>query len=579
MNKIFKLFFFVILCALSFFMNNKEAYAYFANTQSISNAFTVAPLYTDTYIVNHRDSNGVITELGRETKRYFENTVVSIGAPTGVTLTGYELDTITVNGSGSYSIGDTFTQTASDMTIVYTYKNAQYSVTFTGETANYTYSNTSLITYYSDSYTTTITPVTGRNIDTVTVTMDNVDITSMYDTSNNTLTINQVTGNIVIDVTTKVKEYSISYSGNNYTHSNNATTINHGDSYSSTISANATYNIDSVTVLMGGNNITSSAYNNGQINISSVTGNLEISVTTSGGICLVEGTDITLYDGSTKKIENIRYNDLLKVWNYETGTYGYEYPAWIETENESDSYYKVTLSDGSELKIVGNHSVFNRRLNKFVDVVSDELQVGDEIVNAQNGINYVTVENIELVNEHVKYYDVITTRYFNVIANNILTTFEIYNNISNYKGFDSNLKWQIQDEVEANMLTYEEFSEFGKYLFKTFRLGEARYILEHNVATQEELNVLFYDYISNGERTLQRNKDGNGNYMSMVTTSDDANKNDPSHLMVEGTMYTVPTPQEETGFAYWYNHSDNKRYSPGDIIEVDSGIYLEAIYE
>ena len=35
----------------------------------------------------------------------------------------------------------------------------------------------------------------------------------------------------------------------------------------------------------------------------------------------------------------------------------------------------------------------------------------------------------------------------------------------------------------------------------------------------------------------------------------------------------------EENFLYWYNHSDNKYYNPGDEIEVDSSMYLEAIYE
>ena len=580
MKKVFKVLFLAVFGFLSFFLNNQEAFAYFVSSSSVSNEMTVAPLYTDTFIFNHEDPNGVVTELGREEKRFFENRTVTMDAPTGINLTGYELDSIKVNNSGSYNIGDTFTQLPSNMSIVYTYKSEEYTITYSGDTTNYTHSNTSTTTYYNQSYTTTITPVTGREIDTISVTMAGNDITSMYNTSTNTLTINQVTGNIVINVTTKVKEYSISYSGNNFSHENNATSVNHGDSFETTITASLLYEIDSVTVEMGGVNITSTAYNNNQISINNVTGNIQITVQTSFQNCLVEGTKVTLYDGSTKNIEDIRYNDLIKVWNHDLGKYGYEYAGWIEQEGKASSYTKVTFEDGTELKVVGGHSVFSKRLNKYVDVTSDELQIGDEVVTLRNGIGYVKITNIEKINEEVKFYHVITTRYFNLIANNILTTFEIYTNISNYKGFDSNnLRWLIQDEVEANMLTYEEFSEFGKYLFKVFRLGEARYIVEHGVATQAELNDLFYNYISSTNKTLSRNKDGNGNYMSMVTTSDDTNKNDTSHLVVEGTIYTVPTPQEQNGFAYWYNHSDNKRYQPGDTLEVDSGIYLEAIYE
>jgi hypothetical protein len=211
MKRIIKIIFCMFLCVLSFLIKNDKVYAYFSDSSIASNEFMVAPTYTDTFIVNYEDSGGVITELGRETKKYFENTVVTINNPSNVNLTGLELDSITVNGSGSYNIGDTFTQLASNMTIVYTYKDAKYSITYDGDTSNYTYSNTNINVNYNDSYTTTITPVTGRDIDTVTVTMGGVDITSMYNTSNRTLTINQVTGNVVINVTTKVKTYTITY--------------------------------------------------------------------------------------------------------------------------------------------------------------------------------------------------------------------------------------------------------------------------------------------------------------------------------------------------------------------------------
>lgn len=65
--------------------------------------------------------------------------------------------------------------------------------------------------------------------------------------------------------------------------SNNATTIESGESYTSTVSTDlATYSIQAVTVLMGGADITSTAYSNGTITIAEVTGDISITVTTTG---------------------------------------------------------------------------------------------------------------------------------------------------------------------------------------------------------------------------------------------------------------------------------------------------------
>ncbi len=576
MKKTFKMIFCMFLCVFSLFIKNDKVYAYFSDSYVASNGFSVAPTYTDTFITNYSDSNGVITELGRETKKYFENTVVTINSPSNVNLTGLELDSITVNGSGSYNIGDTFTQLASNMTIVYTYKDIKYSVTYGGETSNYTYSNTNLNVNYNNGYTTTITPVTGRNIDTITVTMGGVDITSSA-VNNNSVTVNNVTGDIDINVTTKAVTYTITYSGNNFTHSNNATTVNHGDSFTTNISASGVNQVTGITVTMGGVDISSSAVNNNSVTINSVTGNIRITVTTQ--TCLVEGTRITLYDGSTKNIEDIRYNDLLKVWNHDLGQYGYEYAGWVEQQGTANGYTKVTFSDGTILKVVGGHSLFSKRLNKYVDITSGELSIGDEVVTLSNGIGYVSITNIETVNEEVKYYHVISTRYFNLIANNILTTYEIFDNISNFMDFGENLKWQNTEIVRSDMYTYDDFTYLPRYIYKAFRLEETKYLVNSGLVSPDEFTYLFTQYLTDGNKMLMPPTNNNETRLWMVTTSDDTDLSNTTHQLEEGTIYTVPTPNNEEGFVNWYNSSDNKYYNPGDTIEVYGGMHLTAVYE
>ena len=269
----------------------------------------------------------------------------------------------------------------------------------------------------------------------------------------------------------------------------------------------------------------------------------------------------------------------MKVWNHDTGTFGYEYAGWIEQEGIATEYTKVTFNDGTELKVVGNHSVFSRTLNKYVDVNSDEFNIGDEVVSISDGISYVRVTNIEHIQEEVRYYHVISTRYFNLITNNILTTYEIYNNVSNFMGFDENLKWQNTEIVRSDMYTYDDFTYLTKYLFKVFRLEETKYLIETGLVTTEEFEDLFTNYLMDNDKKVNPPTNEEGKYLWMVTTSDDENPSDIAHQMVEDSIYTVPTPINEENFLYWYNHSDNKTYNPGYEIEVDSSMYLEAIYE
>lgn len=411
----------------------------------------------------------------------------------------------------------------------------------------------------------------------------------------NTYTINQgSTGDVNVSALWH-QNYSVTYAGdtNTYSHTptgNNVTTYATAE-FATTITLNNNYSLESSTITMGGRTLSadtdytfSGSDRTYTLTIFNVNGNININIQTTnsgGGInpCLAEGTLVTLWDGSTKKIEDIAYYDLLKVWNHDLGAYGYEYAGWIEKVGTATEYTKVTFSDGNELKIIGNHSIFSKTKNKYVDVNSENLNIGDEVINISDGINYVYVTNIEHIKEEINYYHVISTRYFNLITNNILTTYEIYNNVSNFMDFDDNLKWQNTEVVRNDMYTYDDFLYLDKYLYKVFRLEETKYLVNSGLVSVEQFDDLFSNYLMNNDKKVNPPTNGSGETLWMVTTSDDEDPTDTIHQRVEGSKYMVPTPEEQDNFLYWYNHSDNKTYSPGDIIEVDSSMYLEAIYE
>ena len=73
-----------------------------------------------------------------------------------------------------------------------------------------------------------------------------------------------------------------------------------------------------------------------------------------------------------KNIEDIKYDDLLMVWNYETGKLTKEYPIWMEKEKVGNGYTKIEFSDGSSIGVVGAHSFFNSDYKEFVSVDDKE---------------------------------------------------------------------------------------------------------------------------------------------------------------------------------------------------------------
>jgi len=295
-----------------------------------------------------------------------------------------------------------------------------------------------------------------------------------------------------------------------------------------------------------------------------------------GGGCLAEGTKIKLSNGKYKNIEDITYNDLLEVWNYETGSYTYEYPIWIENEKTAPQYTNIEFSDGTSLKVVMEHGIYDLDKNMFVNI--EDLKIGSKVAKIVDGnIQEVFVTKINKVNEAVKYYHIVSTRYYNVIANDILTTDYIVL-LSNFRGFNNDLTWKTKKYSQAELYSYNELSYLPYYLFKGFRAEEAKAF--ENVLDKEAFKDVMTKIILSPNRLTKPNTNLLGNRMWMVTTSDDKLNlvNEFKYLKEEGSKYKIPYPRESSKFKNWYNTADGKSYNPGDLIEVNTGTHLIAVY-
>lgn len=128
------------------------------------------------------------------------------------------------------------------------------------------------------AYVTEVIPSTNYQVDSITVYMNGINVSDTVVTGN-TISINEVTGNINITVATSIIVYSIT---NTLTHTvtdNSAANINSGLSYTATLAVDEVgYNLTDITVTMGGIDITVTAYDadTQTITIANVTGNIEI---------------------------------------------------------------------------------------------------------------------------------------------------------------------------------------------------------------------------------------------------------------------------------------------------------------
>lgn len=384
-------------------------------------------------------------------------------------------------------------------------------------------------------------------------------------------------------------KFNVNTSGMNYMRITSGTTAYLNNTYTATISASSGYTLpSSINVTMTGvDNVDytySSANQTDHLVINTpVTGDISVSGSAQANSdwCLVEGTKIRLANGTTKNIEDVRYDDLILAYSYDLGRIVYEYPIWIEREGYAPGYQRTYFSNGEYIDTVGSHGIYSVDANKYVSVLDrDNFHIGTKVVsiNDNNEREVVEVTNIETKNEEVKYYHVSSTRYHNVIANDLLTTDAILI-VSNMFPFDENIMWtKERDEFLAknDLFVYEDWDWlFPNHIFKGFRMAEGKILYYQGI-----LDISQFSRILGGNIHPVPTSE-NGKNIWKITTSDEFENNLPSNWYEERTYYTLPEPIEKEGkeFVGWYNTADNKFYMPGDSIVIDYGMYFEAIWK
>lgn len=391
-------------------------------------------------------------------------------------------------------------------------------------------------------------------------------------------------------------EYTVTYNLSNLQHDDKTTTtevaiLNH--SYETTLQLTNSNNYtlpSSVKITMGDVTLTSGtdytySSSSGIIVINKVTNDVRITASASSN-CLIEGTKIMLADGSYKNIEDIRYDDLLDVWSYDSGSLVLEYPIWIEKKGTINTYQLTEFSDGTYLKTTGHHGIFNVDLNMFVSVDDkDNFKIGTKVakVNDEGNLYTVTVKNIQIINEKVNYYHVVSTRYYNIIANDFITTDGTVL-LSNLYGFGDNITWpSLRNTIindKNNLYTYTDLNIMPYYMFKGLRAEEAKYLINYGLSKD-----LFTSYLSsnqlNEKMLMNPKQDKFGNRVWMVTTSDNlvTEFNKKNYLVKEGEYYILPSPIKNKNFLYWYNTGDGNNYYVGDKVQIWHGTYFKAIYK
>ena len=180
--------------------------------------------------------------------------------------------------------------------------------------------------------------------------------------------------------------------------------------------------------------------------------------------CLVEGTKITLADGTKKKIEDITYNDKILVWNFDDGKIDSSEPIWIMKKTVSNKYLQFKFDNEALLKLTV-HRVFNVDNQIFANAdMDEEIDIGTRVF-LEDGTTAKVIGKEE-VEEEVNVYNVMTKQHINLFAEGILTSLR-FNDIYEIK----DMKF-IKDNRELNKK--EDYPNIPENYFEGLRLAEQK---------------------------------------------------------------------------------------------------------
>jgi len=179
-------------------------------------------------------------------------------------------------------------------------------------------------------------------------------------------------------------------------------------------------------------------------------------------VCLAKGTLVTLGNRTTKAIEDISYSDEILVWNFDEGVFTTSTPLYIKKSDIANKYNLLEFSDGSYLKTIVQHRIFNKEKGKFTYPMTDDTPIGTHTFNVY-GEEIVLIKK-EVIVEEIEYYNVITNYHMNLFGNGILTSIG-YNNLYPIE----NMKF-IKDN--RNLIPIEEFKSIPNKYYHGLRLGE-----------------------------------------------------------------------------------------------------------
>lgn len=200
--------------------------------------------------------------------------------------------------------------------------------------------------------------------------------------------------------------------------------------------------------------------------------------------CIAEGSLITLADGSQKAVEELTGDEMLLVWNLQTGAFDVAPILFIDSDAAA-SYEVINLefSDGTEVEVIYEHGFWDVTLNRYVYLRNDAADYIGHWFNKQSTnedgdliSTQVQLTDVDITIEQTTAWSPVTAVHLCYYVNGMLTMPGATEGLVNIFEVDGEaMKYDeeamAQDIAAYGLFTYEEFSaqvEISQEVFDAF---------------------------------------------------------------------------------------------------------------
>lgn len=185
--------------------------------------------------------------------------------------------------------------------------------------------------------------------------------------------------------------------------------------------------------------------------------------------CVATGTLITTADLRQVPIESLKVGDKVLAWDFVTQSFvETEITMFIGHGDESYDVLNLQFGNGSKLRTIGSHVLFDVTQNEYITINTDNYTrfMGHnflcyDLSSGKYAVSQLT--QAEVTQEVTGSYTIVTAQYFNYVSENVVTTSPsvpgLYELISSY----------VMDDLTFDLAEFEkDIAEYGLYGYEVF---------------------------------------------------------------------------------------------------------------